>query len=136
MKKLIITMLLFVTCFVASSQVTIKFSSGDIYLSRTKFTKDSLYKMYMDESNRLVSRLVTQIGKARIKKVDGYYVKPDGSYTIDERYPIIWYKVGYNRKMTFEVNQAMVRKTYSVKQPFRPNTSQDDFKQWLLDRYK
>lgn len=127
--------MLIVGCLNVNSQVTIKFSSGDVYLSKTKLTKDSLYKVYMAESNRLVSRLVTQIGKARVKKVNGYYVKPDGSYTIDERYPILWYAVGYNRRIVIETNQVMVTKTYSVKQPFRV-TSQADFKEWLIERYK
>ena len=135
MKKLIYLLFFMLFSLMMSAQTTVTLSDGDLYLSRTKLTKDSLYKVYLNESSRLVSRLVTQIGKVRVLKQGKYYIKPDGSYKIDPKYAPIWYPIGTSF-ITIEVNQAMVTRSYSVKEPFRKDTSEVNFKEWLIYRYK
>lgn len=92
------------------------------------------YAKYKIEAAKIVSKRKTQIGKQTLLKVDGYYMKPDGTFTPSSK-AIYWYSISA-KTFTCNYNERIVSRSVVVNEPVDSTpTVREFYTNWMVNKY-
>lgn len=107
--------------------------------TRVKAADKAEYARYIEYCKTPVYDVVTQVGKIKVIKVNGYWFDREGKSTVKPGADTIWYKAypskdsrNVGRVFTFEPSEKMVTRKLTFTTERRKASVRDFYEWWML----